>query len=319
MFSSYLSVLGLVEGRHRTRRPSFFDVPWRELSFEADLTVDQVPVPGSPAACGTPPDLTGLLRDTSSRPISTDGFVDPVEGRASCGFFVTAADYRFGVRLPDDSSVLFSELYAIFSAIKYVLRTGIADSIILSDLRVALVCIRDRFIDARVPYIVHLVTRLLLLASSRDLRVRLSWVPAHSGIRGNEVADYIAKLAARLPFYVCPALPFGDLLQEVRRDILAWCRLRWPYYGSSTTGSAYFARLDFKSPRLWFRGYRAPRGYINLVTGLRTGHVCTGEHFARMGWDLEAGCSCGEELKNVEHLFLNCPLLLAGRPGFFGF
>ena len=35
LFSSYLSVLGLVEGRHRTRRPSFFDVPWRELSFEA--------------------------------------------------------------------------------------------------------------------------------------------------------------------------------------------------------------------------------------------------------------------------------------------
>ena len=38
-----------------------------------------------------------------------------------------------------------------------------------------------------------------------------------------------------------------------------------------------------------------------------------------MGRDLETGCGCGAELRSLEHLFLNCPLLLEGRPGFFGF
>ena len=40
-----------------------------------------------------------------------------------------------------------------------------------------------------------------------------------------------------------------------------------------------------------------------------------------MAWDLEAGCGCGcgAELKNLEHPFLNYPLLSEGRPGFFGF
>ena len=133
------------------------------------------------------------------------------------------------------------------------------------------------------------------------------------------MADGIARSAARLPFFVCPALPFGDLLLEVRRDFLAWCRLLWPYYGSGPTGATYFTRVDFKDPRPWFRGLRAPRRHINLITRLRTGHVCTGEHFARMGWDLEIGCGCGEELKSLEHLFLSCPLLSEGRPGIFGF
>ena len=32
LLTSYLSVLGLVEGRHRSRRASFFDVPWRDRS-----------------------------------------------------------------------------------------------------------------------------------------------------------------------------------------------------------------------------------------------------------------------------------------------
>ena len=163
----------------------------------------------------------------------------------------------------------------------------------------ALVCIRDRLTDSSVPYIVHSIARLLLIASSRGLGVRLSWVPAHSGIRGNETADYITKSAARLPFTIRPALPFGDLLLDMRRDFLEWCRLCWPYYGFGPTGSAYFARVDFKNPRPWFRGYRAPRGYINLVTRLRTGHICTGENFARMGWDLEAGCGCGAELRMI--------------------
>ena len=36
-----------------------------------------------------------------------------------------------------------------------------------------------------------------------------------------------------------------------------------------------------------------------------------------MGWDLKTGC--GTELRSLDHLFLNCPLLSEGRPGFFGF
>ena len=32
-----------------------------------------------------------------------------------------------------------------------------------------------------------------------------------------------------------------------------------------------------------------------------------------MGWDLEVGCGCGEELKNLEHLFL-----IPRFPGFVG-
>ena len=283
LLTSYLSVLGVVEGRHRSRRASFFDVPWRELSFEVGLTVDRLFDHRPSVTAGAMSDSPGLPWNISSRLIFTDGSVDPAEGRAGCGFYVPVTNHRFGVRLPDDSSVLFSELYAIFSAVKHTLRMCFANSVILSDSRAALVCIRDRFTDPFVPYIVHSIARLLLLVSSRCLGVYLSSVPAHSGILVNETADFIAKSAARLPFTVRSALPFGDLLVDMRREFLAWCRLRWPYYGSRPTGSAYFVGLDYKSPRPWFRGCRAPRGCINLVTRLRTGHVCTGEHFARMG------------------------------------
>ena len=56
-----------------------------------------------------------------------------------------------------------------------------------------------------------------------------------------------------------------------------------------------------------------------LITRLSTLHVCAGAHFRRMGWDLDAGCDCGAELKDLEHLCNSCPLLSEGRPQFFSF
>ena len=79
------------------------------------------------------------------------------------------------------------------------------------------------------------------------------------------------------------------------------------------------SKVSFQDPRPWCRGIRAPRRFISLVTRLRTGHVCTGEHFARMGWDLDAGCGCGEAMRSLKHLFTNCPLLSEGRPRFSDF
>ena len=39
----------------------------------------------------------------------------------------------------------------------------------------------------------------------------------------------------------------------------------------------------------------------------------------RMGWNLDADCGCGEEMRSLQHLSLNCPLLSEGRPRLFGY
>ena len=38
-----------------------------------------------------------------------------------------------------------------------------------------------------------------------------------------------------------------------------------------------------------------------------------------MGWDLEAGCSCGAPLRDLDHVLHRCPLLEESRPGFYEF
>ena len=89
------------------------------------------------------------------------------------------------------------------------------------------------------------------------------------------------------------------LISVLDRDFRYWCCSQWPYIRSSSGRSEYFNRITFNNPRPWFTGSRIARGYVSLVTRLRSSHICTGSHFIRMGWDLDAGCGCVAELKSL--------------------
>ena len=146
------------------------------------------------------------------------------------------------------------------------------------------------------------------------------WVSGHVGIVGNEVADRVPGVARELPHGIGYGLPFCDLHDPIGRDFEAWVRLLWPY---TETGGAscpcYFNRVAYKSVRPWFSRVSAPRRSICLISRLHTGHLCTGDHFQRMGWDLEAGCSCGAPLRALAHVLHACPLLAKSRPGYYTF
>lgn len=65
---------------------------------------------------------------------------------------------------------------------------------------------------------------------------------------------------------------------------------------------------------LWFRGVHLLRSHIKFLTRLRTSHICTGDHFIYMEWNIPQGCNCGTELKDLTHLLDQCPLLVQGQP-----
>lgn len=49
---------------------------------------------------------------------------------------------------------------------------------------------------------------------------------------------------------------------------------------------------------------------------LRTGHICVGEHFSKMGWNISPLCKCGEGISSLAHYFNECSLFLSKRPRF---
>ena len=133
------------------------------------------------------------------------------------------------------------------------------------------------------------------------------------------MADSVARSASNLPFVVHCGVPREDLFLLLERDHQSWCRYLWPFSAPSSSNNRYFDSVPFKTPRPWFSGLNFPRGYISLITRLRSSHVCTGSHFGRMGWDLDVGCGCGAALKSLPHLIRECPIFSERRPRFFRF
>ena len=246
--------------------------------------------------------------------------MEPGGGGAGCGFYAERDDFRFGLSLQLFTSVLSAELFAILKAVQYAFRVGMSKVLVVSDSWGALSCLRDCMATSIKNYLVYKVVHVLAALRERGSRVELMWVPSHVGIVGNEVADRVAGAARELPYSVRYGLPYCDLYDPFGRDFEAWARLLWPYTGTGGTScSRYFNRVSYKSERPWFSRVGASRRSICLITRLRTGHICTGDHFRRMGWDLETGCPCGAPLRDLPHVMHACPLLAESRPGFSAF
>lgn len=167
--------------------------------------------------------------------------------------------------------------------------------------------------------IIHKIAQNIIKCKQQGTNVTLLWIPAHSKIKGNIKVDKIAKTAASLNIGLTIQPLQEDIKKLLFQDYRASLKQEWPYFNTSRTSQKYFEYVDSKTERPWFCGYDAPRDYINLITRLRTGHICTGSHFRKMGWNIPPQCKCGHELSSLKHYIQECELFNEGRLEFLSF
>lgn len=122
--------------------------------------------------------------------IYTDGSKNGVN--VGCSFVIGSDQFKF--RLQPMTSVHTAELLAIYKALQYVLIKLKAPSVII--LTDALSALKSIELSPIHPIAKKIRTLLKTLLHSCKVSVELCWIPAHAGIRGNEIADAAAKSAA---------------------------------------------------------------------------------------------------------------------------
>lgn len=117
--------------------------------------------------------------------------------------------------------------------------------------------------------IIELTRQLEPLNSS----IKISWIPAHKGIIGNEHADRLAKAATDLSPETNFPLPYTKVANQQKTKLKNDYFLRLPQDAIDLNkGVFYFENFYSRSLSPWFKSLIKPREFIVLFNRIRSNH-----------------------------------------------
>jgi len=142
--------------------------------------------------------------------IYTDGSVSPLS--AGYSFYIPELHISFTNNLPPSSSSFTAECFAIIEALTFISNLISNYYLIASDSLSCLIALNSNPFNSHFSPLVLRIKQITHTLYLSNYSIKFLWVPSHIGIRGNEMADSLAKSTFKL---ICPSLtllPHTDLI-----------------------------------------------------------------------------------------------------------
>ena len=144
---------------------------------------------------------------------------------------------------------------------------------------------------------------LEFLQAHKEHRVEVAWAPGHKGVKGNELADKLAKSACDTQTKSNTSR--SHALRVSGEVLMRQWKAKW------SKGSAGPSRFSIanrfppsKKPREHFS--ELPRELYGRVTQARLGHCFSGEYYRTSVPTEPVSCPCGEPRQTRQHIICIC-------------
>ncbi|XP_041975666.1 uncharacterized protein LOC121730614 [Aricia agestis] len=208
-------------------------------------------------------------------------------------------------KINSNISIMSVELIGISKAINYINYVRHNKFVICSDSKSSLQHISRCASGRRGVSIAYDIISQLNDLLDRGIDIKLQWVPSHVGLKGNERADSLAKIASvyGLEYNVFPN--YSELLPKYRLT----CYGFWKEYFNrrSMEKGIWYRCIQSEPPHVpWFLRTKLSRATIVTALRLRTGHMPLNKFAFLMKKKDSPNCDTCGVVEDVHHLLTEC-------------
>lgn len=207
-------------------------------------------------------------------------------------------------------NVFTAELFAIYSACRIILDLPTASYTIASDSMSSITSLSQINISPRKSQLFYDCKKTLHQLRHQGYEVLLLWIPAHSGIQGNESVDTLAKQASISNKY-SERLPEWHQYKRLNKISIS---LTWQNsWTNGVLGRFCHSIINKVSSMPWYTKFDdvMNREEIRLVSRIVANHFCLCDHLNRINIVDSPLCQiCNQSFyENPDHIFFTCEAL----------
>ncbi|XP_047999780.1 uncharacterized protein LOC125236904 [Leguminivora glycinivorella] len=255
------------------------------------------------------------LHQTNLR-IFTDG--SKTKEGTGCGVFSEDLNIHISKPLGEHSTVFQAECVGIIEACNAIKRRQVkhGNILILSDSKSVLQALDSPKLTSKLILECH---QRLTEVCEEDNKVTLQWIKGHSGSRGNDAADELAREGSATPAYgpepIIP-LPVSYRKNQLSQHYKQLHNKYWVELDTCRQTKEILAEPNTKLTKILLR---TPRQQLRKLVGLMTGHNTLNKHLNNIGITDSPMCrACMEAEETTKHFLLECKQVEVYRNKYLG-
>jgi hypothetical protein len=177
-------------------------------------------------------------------------------------------------------------------------------AIILTDSRISIDSIRN---TKNHGYLTEEIRRKMTSLERANWNIEITWVKAHAGIVGNELADRLAKAAASDSDanIVFNRLPMSTLISKIEEETRQKWQKEWEECPKARITKEFFPTVRDRQ--------KLKIDITPTLIAMVTRHGKTSAYLHRFKILEHANCPCGNGEQTVDHLIYQCSILHTGK------